>query len=254
MNVRRWLNVILPPLIVSVILILLAEIFVRAGWVQEFLVPRPSSVFKSLVNDREELLSGFKDTTIAACVGLLMSFVFGVLIAVCLSLSSLLRRAFQPYAIFFQTVPIVSIAPLLVIWFGYGRPTVVASAFLVSIFPIIASTLLGLKSTDTALVDLFHLYSASRLDLMLKLRLPFALPQIFSGLKIAAGLAVIGAIVGEFVGGGGLGAIVDAARTQQRIDKVFAAVLMSSLLGLLLVGLINFASWLMLRRWHASAK
>jgi NitT/TauT family transport system permease protein len=84
--------------------------------------------------------------------------------------------------------------------------------------------------------------------------LPFALPQIFSGLRIAAGLAVIGAIVGEFIGGGGLGAVIDAARTRQRIDIVFAAVLISSLLGLSLVGLINFFSWLALRRWHASAR
>jgi NitT/TauT family transport system permease protein len=113
---------------------------------------------------------------------------------------------------------------------------------------------LGLESTDRALIELFQLYSGTRFQILARLRLPFALPEIFSGLRIASGLAVIGAIVGEFIAGGGIGEIVDAARTQQRIDKVFAAVLISSLLGLLMVGFINFVSHLMLRNWHASAQ
>jgi NitT/TauT family transport system permease protein len=253
-NTRRLLDVILPPLLVSAAVLALLEFIVRIGWVHDFILPPPTAILRSLLNDRDELLSGFFDTTLAAFIGLVMSFIIGTSLAIALSLSNLLRRAFLPYAIFFQTVPIVSVAPLLVIWFGFGMPTVIASAFIVSIFPVIASTLLGLQSTDPALLDLFRLYSASRMHQMLKLRIPFALPQIFSGLRIAAGLAVIGAIVGEFIGGGGLGSVVDAARTQQRIDKVFAAVLMSSVLGLVLVGAINLASWIMLRRWHASAQ
>jgi NitT/TauT family transport system permease protein len=171
-----------------------------------------------------------------------------------LSASRFLKRAVYPYAIFFQTVPIIAIAPLLVIWFGFGRPTVVASAFIVSIFPIVASTLLGLESTDPALVDLFRLYSAGPVARMTKLRVPFALPQMFSGLRIASGLSVIGAIVGEFIAGGGLGAIVDAARTQQRIDKVFAAVLISAVLGLVMIAVINSIGWLSLKNWHASVR
>jgi NitT/TauT family transport system permease protein len=204
--------------------------------------------------DAGEFLHAFLETSASAVLGLMLSFTIGTLLAVLLSVSVFLRRAIYPYAIFFQTVPIIAIAPLLVIWFGFGQPTVIASAFIVSIFPVIASTLLGLQSTDPAFDDLFRLYSASRLDHLLKLRIPFALPHVFSGLRIASGLAVIGAIVGEFIGGGGLGAVVDAARTQQRVDKVFAAVLISSALGLLLVALVNFLSWLALRRWHASAQ
>jgi len=174
--------------------------------------------------------------------------------SVALSSSDLARRAFYPYAVFFQTVPIISIAPLLVIWFGFGRPTVVASAAIVSVFPIIASTLLGLKSTEPALVDLFKLYSATGRQTLWMLKIPFALPQIFSGLRIASGLAVVGAIVGEFIGGGGLGSVVDSARTQQRIDRVFAAVLISSLLGIVLVGAVNVVSSLSLGSWHTSER
>jgi NitT/TauT family transport system permease protein len=129
---------------------------------------------------------------------------------------------------------------------------VVASAFIVSIFPVIANTLNGILSTDPALRDLFRLYDASPAATLWKLRFPAALPQILTGLRIAGGLAVIGAIVGEFIGGQGLGSVIDIARTQQRTDKVFAAVLLASVLGLALFGVINIASRLVLRRWHVS--
>ena len=245
---------IVPPLVPAVVIIAALEILVRAGVIKDFIVPPPSAVWASLVGDRAELLAGLLETATAATVGLVMSFVTGTLLAIALSASDILRRAVYPYAIFFQTVPIIAIAPILVIWFGFGQPTVIASAFIVSIFPIIASTLLGLQSTDPALLDLFKLYEATRFDHVVKLRIPFALPQIFSGLRIAAGLAVIGAIVGEFIGGGGLGSVVDSALPLQRIDRIFAAVLVSSALGLTIVSLVNLLSWLALRRWHASAQ
>lgn len=250
---RKIASLVVPPLIPLVIVTVVLEWIVGAGWIPRYLMPAPSDVFRSMVEDRQELWDGFKSTAIAAFSGLAASFVVGTTLAVLLSTSRFLKRAVYPYAVFFQTVPIIAIAPLLVIWFGFGQPTVVASAFIVSIFPIVASTLLGLESTDHALVDLFRLYSASRWARLWKLRLPFALPQIYSGLRIASGLAVIGAIVGEFIAGGGLGAIVDAARTQQRVDKVFAAVLISTLLGLAMMALINLAGWCSLRHWHASA-
>lgn len=250
----KVLGKLVPPFALLIVVIAAMEIFVRSDFVPSYLVPSPSEIGSSMIDDREELFEAFASTATAAVAGLVLSFALGTLFAVVLSLSQLMRRAIYPYAIFFQTVPIIAIAPLLVIWFGFGQPTVIASAFIVSIFPIIASTLLGLQSTDPALVDLFRLYSASSFDRLFKLRIPFALPQIFSGLRIASGLSVIGAVVGEFIAGGGLGAVVDAARTQQRIDKVFAAVLVSSLLGLLMVGVINAISTVTLRHWHASAR
>jgi len=185
-------------------------------------------------------------------IGLALSGSFGVAAAVGLAASPWIQRAFYPYAIFFQIVPIVAIAPLLVIWFGYGPRAVVAAAFVVSIFPVIANTLAGLLSVDPALSDLFRLYGASALATLWKLRLPWALPYVFTGLRIAAGLAVIGAIVGEFVGGGGLGILVTSAMRQQRTDLVFAAVGYASLLGLALFAAVGFASRLALRHWHAS--
>jgi NitT/TauT family transport system permease protein len=243
---------LLPPLIPLVVLTLLAEFLVRAGFVRGYLVPAPSAVLRAMIDGRSELLHALVTTSAGALAGFIMSALIGIAIAVLLSSSPGVQRAFYPYAIFFQTVPLIAIAPLLVIWFGFGLRTVIASAFVASVFPVIANTLSGILSTDLALRDLFKLYGASPLVTLFKLRLPAALPQVFTGLRVSAGLAVIGAIVGEFIAGGGLGSIVETARTQQRIDKVFAAVLLASLLGLGLFGLINLLSYLALRRWHAS--
>ncbi len=244
----------LLPLIPLLLTIITLEAVRRFQIVPPYLLPSPFEVFAALRDDRAELSEAFLATAASSLIALSCSFLVGTGLAILLSLSTLLKRAIYPYAVFFQTVPIIAIAPLMVIWFGFGRPTVIASAFIVSVFPIIASTLLGLESTDPSLVDLFRLYSASAWVRLWKLRLPFALPQIFSGLRIAAGLSVIGAIVGEFIAGGGLGAVVDSARTQQRIDVVFAAVLISAVLGLLIVAALNLLSRISLRHWHASVR
>lgn len=242
------------PLLTLVILGLVLELVVRSGLVANYVLPATSEILNCFVEEREALARGFVSTGTASVVGLLLSVVVGIFIAILLSLSNFLRIAFYPYAVFFQTVPIIAVAPVLVIWFGFGQPTVIASAFIVSIFPVIASTLVGLQSTDSSLVDLFRIYHARKLTTLFKLRIPFALPYIFSGLRIAAGLAVIGAVVGEFVGGGGLGSVVDVARTTQRLDLVFAAVLVSSLIGLILVSIVNLLAYATLHKWHASVK
>lgn len=249
---RRLLHALLPPLVPLLAVTLSAELAVRAGWIAPYLLPAPSSVLATLVRDADDLLGAAGRTSLAAVAGFALSALCGLLIAMLLVSSRRVQRALYPYAVFFQTVPIIAIAPLLVIWFGLGTPTVIASAFIASIFPVIANALTGLLSTDPALRDLFRLYGASPIDSMVKLRLPSALPSILTGLRVAAGLAVIGAVVGEFVGGGGLGSVVETAKTQQRTDKVFAAVLLASLLGLVLFAAVNLVSRFTLRHWHAS--
>jgi NitT/TauT family transport system permease protein len=161
--------------------------------------------------------------------------------------------------VFLQTVPIVAVAPLLVLWFGPGLAAVAVSALIVSVFPVIANTLTGLRSVDPALRDLFRLYGAGRAATLWKLSLPAALPSIVTGLRVASGLAVIGAIVGEFVAGfsedaAGLGITVLSAYRQLRTDLLFAAVLSASGLGLAIFGAVNVTGYLLLRRWHPSEK
>jgi NitT/TauT family transport system permease protein len=251
---RALLSRIGPPLVPLVVVTAALEAVARFGLVPTFLLPAPSQIAASAWSDRVELLEGFASTGLSATIGFGLAVAIGAAVAMGLATFAWARRALYPYAVFFQTVPVVSVAPLLVVWFGFGRPTVVASAFLVAIFPIIASTLVGLRSTERGLVELFRVLAARERDVLWKLRLPAALPYFFGGLRIAAGLAVIGAIVGEFIAGGGLGGIVDVARTQQRVDKVFAAVALSSGLGLVLVGLIGRVADVCLRPWHASAR
>jgi NitT/TauT family transport system permease protein len=250
--IKRWLSAAGPPLAVLVVGVVALELAVRAFHVREFLVPPPSKVLRTIVQEGTELWPAAGETAFAAAVGFAASTVFGVAAAVLLSSARWVQRAFYPYAVFFQTVPIVAIAPLLVVWIGYGPKTVAVSAFIVSAFPVVANTLAGLLSTEPALRDLFRLYGAGKVDTMFKLRLPFALPAILTGLRVAAGLAVIGAIVGEFIAGGGLGGVIDVSLTQQRVDKVFAGVLLASGLGLALFLVVNGISRVALRHWHAS--
>lgn len=226
----------LPAFVSFLILTTLLEVLVRQGVITDSLFPAPSTVIQTLFELRTDFKTAFVETFLNVLVGLCLSIAVGSLIAFVFSLSELLKRAILPFAIFFQTVPIIAIAPLLVIYFGFGAPTVIASSFIVSIFPIIANTLMGLESASEAQKDLFRIYHATPLQTLVKLKIPNAYSYIYSGLKVSAGLSIIGAIAGEFVSGGGLGAMIDSARTQQRVDIVFAALLLLSLMGLIFIG------------------
>ena len=252
---RNTLTAVGPPLVSFVIIALTLEVVLAVSEVPTYLMPRPTAVFSSLVDHAPELLRATLQTARAALMGLGLSAAIGVLAAVALSSHPWIRRAFYPYAVFFQTVPVVAIAPLLVIWFGYGIQAIAAAAFIVSVFPIIANTLSGLLSTDPALRDLFRIYRASPAATLFKLKLPNAVPYFLTGLRIASGLAVIGAIVGEFVAdtyqsGGGIGTAVEVAIKEQKTEKVFAAVTMASILGLGFFALVSLANWLSMRRWR----
>jgi NitT/TauT family transport system permease protein len=253
---RRTLALVLPPLVPLLVLAGATEVLVRTGIIRDFLVPPPSRVLLTLIDvsqpDAADLWRNAAMTAGASLAGFALSAVVGLLTAIALSSSTWVRRAFYPYAVFFQTVPIIAIAPLLVIWIGYGTPTVITSAFIVSVFPVIANALAGLVSTDPALCDLFRLYGAGPVAALVKLRLPSALPSILTGLRVAGGLAVIGAIVGEFITMQGLGGVILVSRQQQRVDKIFAGLLLAAMLGIVLFAAIGWVSRMSLRHWHAS--
>lgn len=249
----------LPPLAALAIFLGLWEALARGLRVPAFLLPPPSAIAAAGASHAGELAAAALVTATAALIGFVLSVLIGVLAAVGLASSRTLERALYPYTVFLQTVPIVAVAPLLVLWFGPGLRAVSVSALIVSVFPVIANTLAGLRGVDPALRDLFRLYGAGRLATLIKLSLPAALPSIVTGLRVASGLAVIGAIVGEFVAGfaedaAGLGITVLTAYRQLRTDLLFAAVLSASALGLAIFGAVNLGGWLLLRRWHPSEK
>jgi NitT/TauT family transport system permease protein len=248
-----------PPLLLLVGLCVALEIYIRLANVPQYLLPRPTTVLQTLKDDSKTLLLALRATTQAALAGFAASLVIGIFSAMVLSASTLARRAIYPYTVFLQTVPIIAIAPLLIFWFDAGFQAVAICAFVVSAFPVIANTLNGMQSVDPPLVDLFRLYGARRRDVLFKLRLPAALPGIFAGLRVAAGLAVIGAVVAEFLVGrideeAGLGVTINNAARNGKPERVFAAVLLTSLLGLALFGAVNLIGHLLLRHWHASEK
>ncbi len=255
----RVLRNVLPPLAALAGLLGAWEGLARAFGVPRYLLPPPSAVAQAMLAELPQLLLAASVTARAALYGFALSAVVGALTAVVLSTSRPLERALYPYTVFLQTVPIVAIAPLLVLWFGAGMRAVAISAFIVSLFPVIANTLAGIRSVEPTLRDLFRLYGASRAATLLKLELPSALPSFVTGLRVAAGLAVIGAIVGEFVAGfsesgAGLGILILSSYRQLRTDLLFASVLFASMLGLILFGAVNLAGYLLLRRWHPSAR
>ncbi len=252
----RFARTFVPPIVVLLVGVVLVELYVRWANTPIYLVPRPSTVLATLADERGYLLAALWSTAKAAGIGFALSTVFGIAIAIVLASSVWVRRAFGPYTVFFQTVPIIAIAPMLSIWLDPGLKAVAACAFIVSVFPVIANTLAGLVATDPALLDLFRLYGARRAAVMFKLRLPGALPNVFTGLQVAAGLTVIGTVVAEFLVGElgdeqGLGVVIVSASHNGHSDRVFAAVLLASALGLAMYGAVNLVRRAALVNWHA---
>lgn len=233
----------LPALVLFILSLFIFEGLVGSGIVPSYLFPAPSSVLISLKQEPSIYLTAFRETAQATLLGFLISAVLGSSLALLFSLHSQTRNALLPFFVLFQVVPIVAIAPLLVIWFGFGAPTVCASAAIVSIFPVLANTLSGLELSRRDWLELFKILGAKSWQTFFYLRVPSALPDFFNGLRISAGLSVIGAIVGEFIAGGGLGGLIDSARTQQRLDQVFGAIFFSALLGIIIVSLVDTASF-----------
>ena len=252
---RRSVHDLYPPLILLLMLGVSAEFGLELGGIPTYLCPRPSQVLKTAWLHQDSLRMALGRTGSAALTGLLGSAIGGGLLALGLSLNAWVRKAIYPLMVFFQTVPIVAIAPMMVIWVGYGRPAVILSALIVSLSPIVANSLQGLLSADPALIDLFRMKRASNLKILVKLRIPSAVPQFLTGLRIAAGLSVIGAIVGEFVadtfnGGGGIGTLIESAIKEQETPLVFAALMGSTLLGLTFFLAVGGLSQLALRHLH----
>lgn len=256
-RVRELVVRSIPPLCVAVAVLVLWELWVRWTNPPRFLFCAPSDIWRDARARADELGMATWNTIVAVTWGFGLSVVTGIAGGVMLSSSRLMERAFYPYTVVLQTVPLVAIAPMLVIWLDAGVQAVSVCAFIVSLFPVITNTLSGIRSIPSAQVELFWLYRARPAARLFKLKLPGALPSIMAGLRIAAGLAVIGAVVGEFVAGElgadrGLGIVVTVAAKQGDLPMMFAAVALASLLGIAMVGAVNAVSYLLMVRWHVS--
>ena len=227
------------PLLVLAAIVGGWEAFARLGNVENYLLPAPSEVAQALVDDRHLLLSDTWVTAREVLLGFALALAVAIAIAVLLHLSPVLRRAVYPLVIASQAVPVIVIAPILVIWLGFGIAPKLIVIALICFFPIVVNTLDGLRSVDEGQIKALRTLNASRIGIFRHLELPSALPFLFSGAKVAVAVAVIGAVFAELVGSdAGLGHAIQIGTAQLLAARVFAAVLILSLIAIALFGLV----------------
>jgi len=248
-----WMDFVLP-LFVLVVAILLWQTIVWLGDFPVYVLPGPWEVAKAAYTNRAALFRYTVQTGLLSLSGFLLSVLIGVVVGVMFSQSSWIRKSGYPFAIFFQTVPVVAVAPLVIAVFDYGIVSVIVVATIISLFPIITSTTTGLITVDPGLKDLFRLHRASRWQILWKLQLPGAVRYFLTGMKTSSGLAVVGAIVGEFFAGHssgsqGLGYYILVCKSQLKMPELFAATICCTLLGILVFVTIQVFGRIFLSRW-----
>lgn len=249
----RWLM----PIAIGIGVILVWHALVVAYEVPRYIVPGPWEVARTLVADWGLLWDSLLITLSVTVYALLLAVVLGTLVAFVFVQSRWVEMSLFPYAVLLQVTPIVAIAPLVIIWVKNAQLALVICATIVAVFPVISNTTLGLRSVDPGLLELFRMHKATRLQTLLRLRIPSALPYFFGGLRIASGLALIGAVVAEFVagtGGGGAGLAYQILQSglQLNVPRLFAALFLITVTGALLFGAMVLLSRLALSRWHES--
>jgi NitT/TauT family transport system permease protein len=262
---RRWLYLTIPtwqrilaPVVIGLVVLGLWEFVGWQAGVPYYILPGPWQIFRTLITDWGTLSGSLLITLQITGLALLAAVLLGGLLSILFTQSKWLEFSLFPYAIVLQVTPIVAIAPLIIIWVNDTLLSLLICAWIVAFFPILSNTILGLNSADHNLINLFQLYGANRWQTLRYLRLPAALPYFLGGLRISGGLALIGAVVAEFVAGSGgtasgLAFRILEAGYQLKIPRMFAALAMVSGTGIVIFLVLSLISHLLLRRWHESA-
>lgn len=250
---RAW-AVSWRPIAFTVVVVAAWWLVTAQGWVKPYILPSPADTWHALTDNGSYLLSNTWVTTYETVIGFVIAVLVGELVAVVMVYSRGVERTLYPIVLVAQVVPKIAIAPLFVVWLGFGPAPKITVAVLMAFFPVVVSGLAGLRSVDPEIIELTSTMGAGRARTFLKVRLPASLPQLMSGLKVAATLAVTGAVVGEFVGGNeGLGYVILQANGTVNTAMLFAALIIMSLLGIVLFMLIQLAERLLIP-WHASQR
>jgi len=247
------------PILLAALLLGLWQWAVAHWQVPPYVLPAPSAIAHAFVENFTSLMESLASTLTVTLEAFVAATVLGLATAIGFSQSRLLERTLYPYAVILQVTPVVAVAPLILIWVGFERINLalVLIATIVAFFPILAGATLGLKSADFNLVDLARLYGASRAQILWRIRLPTALPYLLSGMKTAGGLALIGAVVAEFVAGSGTATglawrIVESGNRLE-IATLFAALALLAATGVAIFAALSLLEYVLLRRWHESA-
>ena len=256
-SAKRSLRMFLPPVLTGALILGIWYLisYVLLDPKRRFLLRPPHEVFNvgfANGDNFSEMMVGLWETTKTAFWGLLIAIVLGFVLAVIMSQAKFIERAIFPYAVVLQAIPILAIVPLIGFWFGYGFMPRVFICVIISLFPIIVNTLFGLLSADSGMHDLMTLHQASRITRLRKLMFPAALPAIFAGLRISAGLSVIGAIVGDFYfgqGATGIGQLLKRYAARLQGEQLLASVIVSSFLGVLVFGCFGWLAQRVVGKW-----
>jgi NitT/TauT family transport system permease protein len=246
------------PVLTGVLCLVLWYTVRSVSGLQSWILPTPLEIIQAAVREHDRLLRAAGNTMIGALAGFLLAGALGFLISLLLGVSRALRAGLYPWLLVLQMTPVIVLTPIIVLWAGPGLPGIITVTWLISFFPIVANMTQGLLSTDMNHVALFRMANASRWQEMFLLRVPAAMPYYLAGLRIAATLAPIGAIFGEYMvgnsagGSGGLGFLVYSYNTQIKIPALFATALTSCLLGFIFVAAVSFLNWAVLHKWHDS--
>jgi NitT/TauT family transport system permease protein len=248
---------LLLPIVVFAAGIVAWDLVVRLNNIPPYVLPGPSAVFQTLIADWPVLWQSLLTTLRTTFEGFAAAGIVGIALALLFNQSKWLEYSLFPYAVILQVTPVIAIAPLLLIYLPQ-QTAVIVCAWIVGFFPVLSNTTLGLNSVDRNLAGLFQLYGASRLQTLVYLKLPAALPFILGGLRIAGGLSLIGAVVAEIAAGSagagsGLAYRIAESGYRLNIPRMFAALLLLSAAGIVIYGLLALTSHLLLRRWHESA-
>jgi NitT/TauT family transport system permease protein len=248
---------ILLPVIVAASGTAAWEFVVRHYEIPPYVLPAPSAILATLFSDWDVLLQSLLTTLLTTLEGFVAAAIGGIALALIFNLSKLVEASLFPYAVILQVTPVIAIAPLLLIYLPQ-QTAVIVCAWIVGFFPVLSNATLGLNSVDRNLAGLFQLYRASRWQTLRYLKLPTALPYILGGLRIAGGLSLIGAVVAEIAAGSagagsGLAYRIAESGYRLNIPRMFAALLLLSLAGIVIYALLALISHLALRRWHESA-
>jgi NitT/TauT family transport system permease protein len=249
---------ILAPVVIGIITLVMWEFIVWWKAIPSYILPGPILIAQSLAQNWGTLQVSLWITLQTTFLALAVAVILGVTLSILFTQSKWIELSFFPYAVILQVTPIVAIAPLIIIWVNDTRIALLICAWIVAFFPILSNTTLGLNSADHNLLNLFQLYGASRLQMLRYLRLPAAMPYFLGGLRISGGLALIGAVVAEFVAGtggqaSGLAYRILESGYQLQIPKMFAALFLISLSGICIFLVLTAVSHLALRKWHESA-
>ncbi|AHI31685.1 ABC transporter ATP-binding protein [Marinobacter salarius] len=246
------------PLMVGLLVLLMWQLTVMAFEVPKYLVPSPVDIGQSLVSDFPSLFNALLMTLKVTFLAFAIAVMVGVAASLLFVQSKWIEISLFPYAVLMQVTPVVAIAPLIIIWVDDTTWALTICAVIVAIFPIISNTTLGLRSVDPNLLSMFRMYRTSRWQELVRLRIPSALPYFFGGLRISSGLALIGAVVAEFVAGtggaqAGLAYMILQSGYNLQIPRMFAALILITVTGILLFALMVWMSDRALRNWHESA-